>query len=186
MNRNLWLGAVVKKHLGDVDIAVEVGVWRGDYSRLIVGALAPTKFYGVDPYQIFEDYKDQPDPVEFANQQNLDRLHDRVVNNYRSLPGTSLMRSTGIQAAQQFDDNSIDFVYIDGDHTYEFVSKDIAAWWPKVRAGGILSGHDYTPGNPRKGHVYGVIEAVTEFAQQNNLEVKTTDEEYATWWVVKI
>lgn len=185
MNRNLWLGAVVKKHLGDVSKAVEVGVWRGDYSSLIVGALDPNEFYGVDPYKIFDDYKDQPDPREYANQQNLDQLYQRVEQRYTRWPSASLMRTTGVDAASQFEDGSLDFVYIDGDHTYEFVSKDIAAWWPKVRDGGILSGHDYTPGNPQKGHVYGVIEAVDEFAAHEGLHVSKTDEEYATWWVVK-
>lgn len=185
MNRNLWLGAVVKKQLGDVNIAVEVGVWRGQYSSLIVGALYPGQFFGVDPYRILEDYKDEPDPVEYANQQNLDRLFERVERLYNNLPNASILRKTGLEAAEMFEKNSIDFVYIDGDHTYDFVSKDIAAWWPKVRDGGILSGHDYTPGNPRKGHVYGVIEAVDEFAAREGLTVQKTDEEYATWWVVK-
>lgn len=185
MNRDLWLNAVVKEQLKNVNIAVEVGVWRGDYTSIIIAMLQPNKFYGVDPYRIFDDYKDQPDPNEYANQQNLDKLFERVQNRYARWPNAELMRTTGVEAAASFEDNSIDFVYIDGDHTYEFVRKDIAAWWPKVRPGGILSGHDFTPGNPLKGHVYGVIEAVTEFANGEGLTIQETEEQYATWWVTK-
>ena len=52
------------------------------------------------------------------------------------------------------DDKSIDFVYIDADHEYESVRKDIAAWHPKIRRGGIISGHDYSSS--------GVYKAVNE------------------------
>jgi hypothetical protein len=90
-----------------------------------------------------------------------------------------------VAASTLFSDSELDFVYIDGDHSYEFVSTDIKAWWPKVQSGGILAGHDYTPGNSDYGHTYGVIQAVTEFAEKHALTVNTTSEQYATWWVVK-
>jgi len=185
MNRNNWLSSVVKPQLGTVKIAVEVGVWRGDYSQQIIQQINPTEFYGVDPYTIRSDYIDKPDPVEFANQQNLNNLYIGVAGRYATWQCATLLRKTGTEAAQQFHDNSIDFVYIDGDHTYDFVSGDITAWWPKIRKGGILSGHDYTSGNPQKGHVYGVIEAVNEHVDRYDLTLDTTAEEYATWWVTK-
>ena len=51
-------------------------------------------------------------------------------------------------AAVNFADESIDFVFIDADHSYESVKKDIEAWLPKIRKNGIISGHDYGNGNP--------------------------------------
>ena len=134
---------------------------------------------------LHDDYGDAPDPVEFANQTNLNDLYLRVSGEFARSPHTTLLRKKGVDAATQFEDESIDFVYIDGDHSYDFVKNDIAAWYPKVKQGGILSGHDYTPGNPQKGHIYGVIQAVTEFVEQYDLQLQTTDEEYATWWVTK-
>ena len=48
-----------------------------------------------------------------------------------------------MEAVKDFKDNSIDFVYIDGNHTYDYVTQDITEWSKKVRKGGIVSGHDY-------------------------------------------
>jgi predicted O-methyltransferase YrrM len=59
-------------------------------------------------------------------------------------------------AASLFRDGSLDAVFLDADHSYESVCKDVAAWLPKVKAGGVLAGHDYTPEIPD------VIRAVTE------------------------
>jgi hypothetical protein len=183
--RDQWLLTVVKPQLGEIDKAVEVGVWRGDYSRIIIESLKPKHFYGVDPYLLHEDYGDCPDDTEFANQQNLDNLYEQVNQTFSGLPAAKLLRSKGTDAALCFQDQELDFVYIDGDHSYDFVSKDIKAWWPKIKPGGILSGHDYTTGNPQKGHIYGVIQAVDEFVKENHLNLCITHESYATWWVVK-
>jgi len=63
-------------------------------------------------------------------------------------------------------DGSLDFVYLDAGHDYDSVKRDIAAWWPKVKPGGIFAGNDYFSGCP------GVIQAVNEFAAANNLWVR--------------
>ena len=61
------------------------------------------------------------------------------------------------EASTRYENASLDFVFIDADHSYEAVKRDIAAWLPKVKSGGVIAGHDYChwPG-------FGVIEAVTE------------------------
>jgi len=184
MNRNEFLD-LARNQLQTVQYAVEVGVWQGDYSHTMVSKLQPQKFYGVDPYLCIEGYNDAPDAAVFANQTNLDKLHATVAARYSNWPNATLLRLTGTDAASLFDTAQLDLVYIDSDHSYNAVSAEISAWWAKVRNGGILCGHDYCEGNPQKGHKYGVIAAVTEFATQYNLEVKTTNEQYATWWVTK-
>jgi hypothetical protein len=185
LNRVNWLHDIVLPTVGGNAMAIEIGVWRGAYSFDIIAALNPSLFYGVDPYCLFDDYTDTPDQVEFSNQSNLDKLYSDVKMRYSQFTNAQLIRSTSADAVGRFEDNSVDFVYIDGDHTYEFVSQDIARWWPKIKPGGILSGHDYTPGNPQKNRIYGVIPAVDEFVARHSLDLGKTDEEYATWWVVK-
>jgi hypothetical protein len=59
--------------------------------------------------------------------------------------------------ANKYDDNSIDVCYVDGDHSYEGVTKDLNAWWPKLKTGAIFFGDDFTKGFP------GVGKAVKEF-----------------------
>lgn len=59
-----------------------------------------------------------------------------------------LIETKSLDAVKQFDDGSLDFVYLDADHGYEPVKREIAAWLPKVRPGGIIAGHDYTNSFP--------------------------------------
>ena len=178
MMRNDWLKKI-REQLGTVERAVEVGVWRGDYSKFIIQHLEPKQFWGVDPYAI---YNDSPDADDFASPETLEKLYKETVERYEHW-NANLIRASSLEAVDQFEDNSIDFVYLDGDHTYEAVSADIAAWWPKIKQGGILSGHDYCNVNPAK-H-FGVIPAVDEHVAQYNLKLQTTHELYPSWWVTK-
>ena len=54
----------------------------------------------------------------------------------------NIVRSISWEAADLYPDNSIDFVFVDACHDYDSVSKDIFAWYPKVKVGGIIAGHD--------------------------------------------
>ena len=72
-----------------------------------------------------------------------------------------LIDKPSVEAVNQFEDASLDFVFIDATHTYESVSQDIRLWWPKVRPQGLFSGHDY--------RWSGVKLAVDEFTLNNGL-----------------
>ena len=100
-------------------------------------------------------------------------------------PGVVLKRGISWEVASEFPDDTFDLVYIDACHRYESVTKDIEAWWPKVKPEGVFAGHDYTKRHP------GVIKAVDEFISQNSLELIITIEGTGrrhgdkTWLVVK-
>lgn len=80
------------------------------------------------------------------------------------------------EAAALEEDNSLSLVFIDADHTYEGCKKDIELWWPKLRKGGVMLGHDYGP------HFKGVVRAVDErFGSPDDL----SEGEYAIWKAVK-
>ncbi len=82
-----------------------------------------------------------------------------------------------------YEDESFDYVYIDSSHLYEDTVRDIAQWWPKVKKGGIIAGHDYSDG---KGGIYGVIQAVDEFVEANNIEyIHITREQTKSWIILK-
>jgi SAM-dependent methyltransferase len=61
------------------------------------------------------------------------------------------IESDSVKAAEQFEDESLDFVFIDGDHRSDHVFNDLCAWWPKVKPGGLLAGHDYNEPGPHAG-----------------------------------
>jgi len=84
-------------------------------------------------------------------------------------PFVQVYREYSYDAVKRFEDNYFDFVYIDADHTYKGVSRDIADWYPKIRRGGLLLGDDFHDRTTRTGVKFGVVRAVTEFARNNSL-----------------
>lgn len=128
---------------------VEIGVFRGDSSKLL---LSRCRFmFLIDPCI---PYEGNPDSTVYAVEQDVRRnLNGR--NNYHFIRGMSHEVEDQI--------SEVDFVFIDGNHTYEYVRKDIELYWPKVRSGGFISGHDFGEGFP------GVVQAVTEFSARTNL-----------------
>jgi len=93
-------------------------------------------------------------------------------------PYMKLIRQTSEDAVKSFKDNSVDVVYIDGNHNYEYAKKDIDIWYPKVKKGGVIGGHDF------RGHALGVILAVTDYVNENNLRYKLRSGG-VDWWIRK-
>ena len=79
-----------------------------------------------------------------------------------------VVRQEASDAAQQFDDEQFDWVYIDGDHSYTGVARDLAAWRPKVKWSGFILGHDYCELADRD---YGVVRAVNDAVARGELEL---------------
>jgi len=67
-----------------------------------------------------------------------------------------------MDAVKDFEDDSIDFVYIDGNHSFKYVAEDICEWVKKVKVGGFVCGHDYIYSNPLNFHVRHVVDAYVQ------------------------
>ena len=151
-------------------VAIEVGVFLGGHAEAMLEGLDIKKLYCIDPYPPYKSYTQQhQDEFYEAAKARLAPFGSRV----------ELWRKTASAAAGMFCDGSIDLVYIDGDHSYPFVSADIRNYFPLVRSGGLLAGHDYkieSSGN-------GVIQATKEFSEETGLEVCTGGK--WGWWVWK-
>jgi predicted O-methyltransferase YrrM len=78
------------------------------------------------------------------------------------------------EVADQFEDASIDFIFIDADHTYEGVMKDIKSYWPKMKSGGLFAGHDYV--HPP------VRQAIDDFTKELGLTYESGEN---SWWLIK-
>ena len=92
-----------------------------------------------------------------------------------------LVRGTGDQLAEQMA-RPVDFVYIDGNHDREHVARDIETWWPRVRSGGVLGGHDFYV---RDDHLQraDVLNAVWDFSERINVRPHATA--CTSWWFIK-
>ena len=71
-----------------------------------------------------------------------------------------------------FENESIDWIYIDGNHSYEFVKEDLNNWWPKIKPGGFMCGDDYIDGKYQVENLnFGIIPAVDEFREKNKSNI---------------
>lgn len=116
-----------------------------------------------------------------------DRVIFEVAQEMLKAKRFTLHRNDSVHAAGQYEDESFDWVYIDADHHYDNVLADIRAWFPKVRKGGVIAGHDYCKYLDME-----VIEAVNDFCSENGYTFKlTTDDElfdnvlFASWYFIK-
>lgn len=172
-----------------IGLVVEVGTYKGDFAEVMYNALEPEYLYAVDPFKVMEEYTDNPSigKIDFSDQAVLDELADSVEKRIAGIGYCKMLRATSVEASERFLDESLDVVYIDGCHKYESVKKDISVWYPKVKNGGILCGHDYVSGvlQPGKGvEKFGVIQAVQEFVQEYNLTLAITNKDKFKSWVV--
>lgn len=96
-----------------------------------------------------------------------------------------VMRATSEEAAPRFADGSLDFCYVDADHSTDGISLDATLWWPKVRRGGIFAGHDFLAGN-FNGQEYGVKTVIDRLAKGCGVPVNVTGEkDWPSFWIVK-
>jgi len=146
------------------NIGVEVGIWEGEYTEKF--CKEGIKMYGIDPWKARGR----------QSQVQQDARCLRAIERLKPYD-CEVIRKRSAQCVTDFKDESLDFVYIDGDHSYRFVVEDIREWSKKVRKGGIVSGHDYACTDPqinslpqryRKHEEVG--RAVDEYVEANGIE----------------
>lgn len=177
---------------GEIETAVEVGTMLGTNLKRMERSLNPKNLYAIDPWRTVQNFgkKYQPFGNSWSTDQQLEEAYQMVLNWSKDYSNVTLIRETSQEACGKFEDHSIDFIHIDADHSYESVKNDINIWWSKLKKGGIMSGHDYCPGNKIANETYGVIEAVNEFFVTTTIRpVRTvytaTSENFPAWWVYK-
>lgn len=168
--------AISRKH--NNTIFVEVGAWFGKSTAYMAQKITnhdTLNFYAVDTWQGAKESETQKKIVKEHNNNIFPAFWQNMVNcEIQNYVKPIQLEST--QAAKSFKDESIDFVFIDASHTYEAVLNDIKAWFPKVKFGGIIAGHDYHP-------KFGVIQAVNEFFLDNIQIISPKSHKLSDSWV---
>jgi hypothetical protein len=148
-------------------VCAEIGVWEGDFSAEVIEVTKPSALHLIDPwkYESDETYREACYGGRKAQrQEDMDAVYGRVVERFapQIQDGSVIVhRAPSSEAVTAFPDGFFDWIYIDGNHLYEFVKLDLELWFPKVKRGGYVTGDDYAEGRWWEG---GVKKAVDEFA----------------------
>lgn len=155
---------------------LEIGVWTGS----MIIELAKWAYnnggyvYGIDPFtgkgSGLQECKENYDIEHIARM----RLNELDLNRY-----VNILRGKSHEFSKEFANNSFDLIFVDGDHRYSWVKKDLHHWWPKIRKGGIFCGHDCEGTEYNENHInedcidnvhHGVIKAVTQMFPEAKIE----------------
>jgi len=123
-------------------VGAEIGVAQGSFSLVLLDVCKPKHLYLIDPWEEQSDeVYSRDDPANFP-QATHDGNFRNVQSKFGSDPRVTILRAYSVEAADTFEDEYFDWVYIDANHLQ--AGKDAALWWPKVKSGGWLMGHDCT------------------------------------------
>lgn len=177
----------LKKNYKEDLIGVEIGIADGIHAKNLLDILPNLKsLYLIDPFTPYQDGKIYKSSVVSL----LDGFIENVLNT-ESYSRIKFIRELSENAVDKIP-NDVDFVYIDGNHSYRFVKIDIESYYPKVKSGGVIGGDDYN-----YSRFPGVTKAVDEFIKKKNLKLNTEKYKIHTvknkkgyrynneWWTVK-
>jgi len=168
------------KLLSEIELSkgVEVGIEQGRFSEVLCKSNPNIELYSVDAWTAYKGYRDH------VSQKKLDGFYEKVKKLLKPY-NCKVIKGFSMDVVKQFKDESLDFVYIDGNHEFLQTTQDIAEWSKKVRKGGIVAGHDFRRGD-RKWvcHVKDVVQAWT-YAHGIKPWFIFKDEKSPSWFYVK-
>jgi len=161
-----WSSYLAKYHC---DVVCEIGIRQGFHFKYIIEH-NPKEAVAIDCW-IEDGVVGINDSC--YDQAGLERQYEKFKGLMTDKPFVKIVRKYSFDAVKDFPDEYFDYIFIDANHTYEGVSRDLVDWYPKVKKGGVLCGHDYRGRKSRDaiGRIYkfGVVEAVDEFVKKNNI-----------------
>ncbi len=143
---------------------LEIGTADGANALRISKEFSPKKLWLIDPY-------------EFQNDRSADRGHNQMIHNRAFNKAKNILHDQSCEfivnysknVVDRFKDEFFDFIYVDGDHSYEGCKADLDMYYPKLKKGGVMSGHDFTgTKKSMKLKGFGVQKAVCEFLNKNS------------------
>jgi hypothetical protein len=154
-------------------VGVEIGVNEGAFSEHLLKNSKLDKLYSIDSWtddtqrtmSVFKKWAIRNGEIEKAEQKARE-----VLSAYGDR--SQVIKGVSFEAVDDFKDNSVDFVFFDGCHRFSGFSLDLVKWWPKVRSGGVLSGHDYW-----RCYRYEVMDAANAFLVEHRLFLHLTRED---------
>jgi hypothetical protein len=148
---------------------VEIGSYAGESTEIFAKHFK--EVIAIDPFSYIEDDLNAP----FYNQTNIEwsSVYEKFLSNTENYKNINHIKKTSDDSISEIPNDYVDFVYIDGLHTYEQVKTDIKNYLPKIKKGGFIGGHDYHP------NWQGVVDAVNE-----HFKIDKTFSD--TSWIIKL
>ena len=149
----------------------EIGVRKGKFSLVLCKANPNLHMFCVDPWMPYGGRK-----YTKEKQDGLFEIAKKTLAPYN----VTFIRKTSMEGVKDFKENSLDFVYIDGNHLFDFVMEDIIHWSRRVRSGGIIAVHDFHYGSNVE-----VVEAVMAYTRANHIDpwYVTKESQPTAYWV---
>jgi len=151
----------------------EIGVYRGDFSELILKQ-NPIYLYLIDPFETSQRTYGSINDLPVAYSTNDDWLFVKHRFNYDNR--VVVKRSYSYDIVGTIKDNYFDFIYIDACHLYEDVKQDLEQWFPKLKKGGVMAGHDMI--EQYQDHV---TKAVKEFINKTGMKLFLFNKNGGDW-----
>lgn len=166
MGRDRSSRARLLRRMPPAAVCAEIGVWKGDFSMQILKHTRPKVLHLIDPWAFQTDFADRLFGGSGAKSQaDMDQIY-RGVEERLSGQAIEIHRKYSSDAAEDFADESLDWVYVDGNHHYDYVKADLTIYASKIRRGGYVTGDDYTWGEE---YGFPVRRAVHEVLDEHGL-----------------
>tara|TARA_R110000824_G_scaffold41348_1_gene123062 strand:- start:54 stop:1037 length:984 start_codon:yes stop_codon:yes gene_type:complete len=149
-------------------IIAEIGVLDGEHAAEILQYCKPKELWLIDPWENYDTYQ--------RYRGNYEKVKKLFANN----ESVKIIKNYSVEASKLFEDHYFDVVYIDGNHSYDYVKADIAHWLPKVKKDGFICGDDFN----LQASWPGVYRAVAEFIikyMEKDLPLLELLEKEETW-----
>tara|TARA_B100001029_G_C15016155_1_gene427481 strand:- start:74 stop:766 length:693 start_codon:yes stop_codon:yes gene_type:complete len=163
--------AYIIKQFKKKSIIAEIGVWRGDFSQEIVVNANPKELVLVDPWIYDEEIRGcapQFKGSEPINQKFFDDAKNFTYKKFESLDFVKILHMNSENASSKFDNNYFDYIYIDGEHSYKAVIKDLKSWYPKLKINGKIFGDDFYW--REEDNSFSVKKAYEDFIKENKIK----------------
>jgi len=159
----------------------ELGVYEGDFAEFCSATLKPESQILVDlwDYDRYDPPLDTPQgrgipevyKAYFGGNPKaaLENAYIKVQDRFSGRPGVEILRADIAEAADRFADASFDFIYLDGNHMYEQILRDLIKWFPKLKQGGLFACNDFHESVYGATHNLGVIPAFTTFSKRSTV-----------------
>lgn len=169
-------------------VGAEIGVYKAGFTEKF--CKVGLKMFAIDPWKAYDG-----GGRNMKMKKRQDFLYGHAQRTLAPYRDCTIIRATSMDALSHFKDGSLDFVYIDGDHSFRYIAEDLVEWSKKVRSGGAVCGHDYFYYGPQSDlvcQVGPVVDAYIKVFEIKNLyifgkaeDTHDKDDKYPSWMYIK-